>query len=134
MLFRSDRIGRKRLIEMSKIVHSPISRWPGDVTLHDTVTYPLLIKWNDSIAEAQDWTREGIDPSTRLITDQLRYRQAKLPGLVAFVESHTLRGLPVSLSVDNFPALPIGDSINLLVWLNDEIDSIIQAANEVPND
>lgn len=112
---------------MPKIIESPITRWPGSVTLKDSVSYADLIAFDDSTDDAAQYLGGEVadNPGYLQITDVNRYRLARLPGLLHFVVSHTLAGLPSPLTVDNFPALPRVESALLFAWLRDAVSAII---------
>ncbi len=113
-----------------KAITSQIERWPGTVTLRDTVGYPELIEFDDSIVASEEWLGEPLPNGYLSIKDVNRYRLARLPGLLQFIESHTLVGLPSKLTLDNFPAVPRQDATKLFAWLREEVSKIILGDSE----
>lgn len=107
---------------MSRLITSPVKKWPGTVTLADPLTFPQYIAWKDAIAGAPD-------PKE----DFTRYCAALLVGICACVEKWNLEGLG-QLSPETFPASPRRASDQLLTWLVREIDRQIMAADDTdPN-
>jgi hypothetical protein len=100
---------------MSKVLTSPVKKWPGTVTLADPLTWEQIIAWQDAVKDAQQ--HRG---------DNLRFLAAMRPGLVACVEKWELKNFTPPPAP--FPATPTDSSGKLLVWLVREIGAI---ANEV---
>jgi hypothetical protein len=117
---------------MSKTIECPVKKWAGAITLKTNVGYADMIVWDDSVNEAEQFLGDAIpdQPGYIKIIDVNRYRLARLPGLLHFVESHTLKGLPAQLDEGNFPALPPVAAARLFVWLRDEVSSIIAAEDD----
>lgn len=105
----------------------PVERWHGTLTVKTDVNYDDKIVFDDSVKEAEQFLgKESVDrPGFFTIVDVNRYNKARLPGLLRFVVSHTLYGLPVNLSVDNFPATPPIDAAMLFSWLRDCISKVM---------
>ena len=109
---------------MSKKIESPVKRFPGYVTLHDPLTYPQVMAFQDATAAAGELE----DPTwTRL-------RFALMPGILACVESWEVEGIPEEPSIDNFPATPLVSAGELVNWLQEEITTLLVEADTVPNE
>ena len=112
---------------MSKVVTSTITGFTGTLTLKDQIGYPDLIAWQDSNDDAQEFVGGDLpdQPGMVAIKDVYRYRLARLPGLIRFVEGHTLSNVPTPLTVESFPATPLLPAALLFAWLRDEVSQII---------
>ena len=108
---------------MSKLITSPVKRWPGSVTLADPLSFPQVFAFEDALAEA---TKLGED-----ITVERQY-YALLPGVCACVEQWNLDGLG-RLTAETFPATPRKSATQLLSWLMEEVSGLFREAEEIPN-
>ena len=106
---------------MSKVVTSPVKKWPGTVTLSDPLSFPQAIGFEDAI----DAVRALEDPS------QQRVNYTLLPAVLTCVEKWELEGLGDPPSP--FPATPLVASARLLAWLVQEVSRLFNEADEVPN-
>ena len=116
---------------MSRVITSPVKRWPGTVTLADPLTFPQYIAWMDAVEAAQG------DKETLTVSDAAflpRVTAAILPGICACIEAHDLKGLPPILVVETFPATPRIASGRLIAWLIGEINLLMQEAEDLPNE
>ena len=110
---------------MSKVITSPVKRWPGTVTLSDPLSYPQVFAFQNAL----DISKElGGGASV----DQFHY--ALLPGCCKCVEKWDLVGLPDVLTPDTFPATPRKSAAELVSWLIGEIVLLYQEAEEIPNE
>ena len=110
---------------MSKIITSPVERFPGTVTLSDPLTYPQLIEYvkaRDTIAEQNE----------ELTMPEINYIWLKV--IFDCVEEWRLENIPNELTVDTFPSTPFNASTKLLSWLTQEVTDLIVKAEEVPNE
>jgi hypothetical protein len=89
---------------MTRSVQSPVERWPGAIVVSDPLTLPQVAALERSIANIGAL----VDPT------QAEIELALLPGILSCVQSHTLQGLPNTLTADNFPGTPRPDAIALL--------------------
>ncbi len=106
---------------MSKVVTSPVKRFPGTVTLADPLTYPQVIAWGEALdAARQEQTRPRIN-------------YALLPGVFGCVEKWALDGVPELPTPETFPSTPLVSSAQLLSWLVGEISKLFEEAEEIPN-
>lgn len=103
------------LPEMSRVVDSPFTRWPGSVTLCDYLTLPQIIAWRNAWRHAETFTHSNGE--SQVIDDPLEYRRALLPGALGCFESFALTGLPQKLTPDNFPGAPGLEAGELANWL-----------------
>ena len=106
---------------MSKVVTSPVKKWPGTVTLADPLSFPQALAFEDAI----DAVRALEDPSTQRVNYTL------LPAVLMCVEKWELEGL--GNPPDPFPATPAQASAQLLAWLVGEVSALFREAEDVPN-
>ncbi len=127
---------------MSKVIQSPVKRWPGMVTLHDPLSYPQLIAWEDAInaadkSELADEARAK-NPDGKLTLGAIgarpRLAQTVLPGILACVEKWELQSFPEIVTLDTFPSTPRMPALMLISWLMAEINKLYDDAGEVPNE
>jgi hypothetical protein len=109
---------------MSKVVTSPVKRFPGTVTLSDPLNYPQVITLEEAISEAGKLS----EPT------QAAYNYTLLPGVLKCVEVWSLEGFPASVTADTFPATPRVPSAELLGWLIGEVVALYREADESPNE
>lgn len=100
---------------MSKVIHSPVTKFKGDVTLCDPVPYPAYIAWQKAV----DMTGEGGDTVKQL---------ELFKGVRAMVEKWEIP----NFDIDNPIATPRIPVLNLLAWVVTEIGIIIKG-DEDPN-
>lgn len=110
---------------MSKIITSPVKKWPGTVVLSDPLTFPQLFAFEDAI----NAVREGAEGMTNDKADGLL-----LPGILACVEEFQLTGFPAHPTFETFPSTPRIASNRLIAWLAKEITALYQEAETVPNE
>lgn len=104
---------------MSKIITSPVKRFPGTVTLADPLTFPQYLAWQRALNSAQAHR-----------DDNAEFVGTLLPGLFACVESWSLTGFPESVTPATFPATPRISSDRIVGWLIREIGALIREADE----
>ncbi len=109
---------------MSKVITSPVKRFPGTVTLQEPLFYPQVIAFRDAVEAA----RELPDGSS-----QLEYNHTILPGIIAVVESWDLAGVEKHPTPDTFPVTPNKSAIDLMAWLIAETSKLF-TDDEIPND
>jgi hypothetical protein len=109
---------------MSKVITSPVKKFPGTVTISDPLTYPQCFALEDGF-EAVAALDKNAGPR--------RIRYAVLPGIMACVEAWNIEGFPENVTAETFPASPGIASAELLDWLIGEITAI-QKGDEVPNE
>lgn len=108
---------------MSKVIKSPVERWPGTVTLYDPLSFPQVIGVEDAFAEVNE-----LDEDASIG----RRFGVLLEPICACVEKWELQGLgdpPVP-----FPATPRTPATELLSWLITEVSSLFAEADEIPNE
>lgn len=108
---------------MSKVITSPVDKWPGTVTLHDPLTFPQVLAFQDALDEARAL---GGEASVSKVNYTL------LPGIFQCVETWELDGIGENPTPDTFPASPALSSAKLISWLIEEVTALFQEANEVP--
>jgi len=109
---------------MSKVLTSPVKKWPGTITIPDYLNIEQAMIFEAAINEIDDKKNVGIDLA---ITSKL------VPGICICVEKWELKGLE-NISKDNYPATPKLASAELTAWLVREITKLYQEANEIPNE
>jgi hypothetical protein len=105
---------------MSKVIHSPVKKWPGTVTLQDPMLFPAYMRLKDAL-EVSSATE---DPATKM--------SLSLPGVCACVEKWELAGLG-EVTPDTFPASPLRASAELFSWLMGEVVGLLSEAEDIPN-
>ena len=108
---------------MSRVIDSPVKRWPGRVILPDYLTAPQDAAFEDALAEARNF-----DPETQ----GAHYTNALIPGVLACVEKWELEGFPQPITADNFPKTPRQSFAELLAFLIREVTKIYED-EPVPN-
>jgi hypothetical protein len=108
---------------MSKVIKSPVKRFPGEVTLSDPLTFPQVFAIQDALAEAGE-----LGPDSNV----MRYNRAILPGVLECVEKWGLKNFPKDPTPDTFPATPSLASANLVAWLISEISELFNEAEPDP--
>lgn len=115
---------------MSKVIISPIARWPGTVTLADPLTLDQALAFEEAQDEASVY-RDGLGDAGMLrpkdFTHLLKIWE---PGLLACVECADLPALPAF--PQHLPGSPGTDAKAFVVWLLGEVSRVYQGA-EVPN-
>ena len=110
---------------MSKIVQSPVKRWPGTVTLSDPLTFPQALAVEDALEAAKELGEEA---------SQRRQNYTVLPGLLGCVEKWDLDGFVENPTADTFPSTPAIASAELIGWLIEEVISLYYEAEPDPNE
>lgn len=111
---------------MSKVIQSPVARWPGSATISDPLTFPQVFIIEDALAAVEQLRADG------KATSMARINYALLPAVLGCVEQLDLKGLPERLSPETFPATPRQPSAELAAWLLREVMALFSDANEVP--
>jgi len=111
---------------MSKVISSPVSKWPGSVTLSDPLTFSQYISWRDGMQAAARYVVEK-GPDAK----QAEYDQLVLAGVRPAVEKW---GLNSGFTPDPFPATPRAASSKLIAWLVAEVSAIANEADEAVAD
>jgi hypothetical protein len=109
---------------VSKIVTSPIKRFPGTVTLSDPLTFPQLLAFRESLERASQEDGDNF----------LASNYAILPGLLACVEEVHLQGFPEPVTALTFPATPPVSTARLIAWLIGEVNTLMAEAEPDPNE
>jgi len=106
---------------MSKVVVSPVERFPGTVKLPDSLTFSQLLAWEQAMRQAEGNTLAAFGPVV-------------VGALLQIVEDWHIEGLPTPVAVETFPATPVRPVSQLLGWLITEVQGIIVEAEAVPNE
>lgn len=104
---------------MSKVITSPVARYPGTVTISDPMTAPQC--W--ALEDAREEAREKIGASEMTRKNYRAYQRLVLPAIAACVEKCDLTtdGKPVTLTPDSFPGSPVVDGMELFTWLHNAV-------------
>lgn len=124
---------------MSKVLTSPVKRWPGTITIPDFLTIDQAIKWEEAVKRADSILPEcePFKKGEKLTDKQVDNISAKtsakwvgmiLPGILACVESWN-----IGIDPNNFPATPPISRIKLISWIMSEISKLYEEENEIPN-
>jgi len=108
---------------VSKIITSPVKRYPGTVILADPLTFPQAFAFEDALAAVQEIRESG---------SMARMRYAILPGILACVEAWHLEKLPEQPALDSFPSTPRKSVAELIDWLTLEITALYRESDDVP--
>ena len=98
------------------------------MVLHDPLTYPQVIAYQDAISDVVKLMEDGKEPTLQ------RLNFALLPGIFACVEKWNLENIPENLTIESFPATPMQAAGELIDWLREEVLLLITQATEVPNE
>ena len=109
---------------MSKVITSPVDRWPGTVTLSDPLTFPQALAVEDAL--------DAVDKEAT----QRRQNYTILPGLLACIEEWHIegKGFPKSPTAETFPSTPAIAAAELIAWLIEEIIGLYYEAEPDPNE
>jgi hypothetical protein len=107
---------------MSKVITSPVQRFPGTVTLPDFLTFPQAIAWEEASREAEALKKDGAVAARSI--------QAWTKGITAVVQEWNLTGF----SVEPFQSTPRAEVVRLCSWLIDEITRLYEDTDAIPND
>jgi hypothetical protein len=113
---------------MSKIITSPVKKWPGTVTLSDPLTYPQRFAYEDAVDALAAYRREVGDDNVKIS----RANYLLLPGILACVEKWELANLPAIISPETFPASPAMSAAKLLSWLITEVVALFEESEDIP--
>jgi hypothetical protein len=108
---------------MSKVITSPVEKWPGTVTIADPLTLPQYAAWEEALPKIFGKTERGVS-ATELDV---------LPAIFKIVEKWDLTGFPTNPTIDNFPPKPALKRIALINWLANEITKLWLDDDEDPN-
>lgn len=115
---------------MSKVITSPVKRWPGTVTLSDPLTFPQVFAFEDANEAVQAEVNNGAKDDLSVA----RVSWLILPGVLSCVEAWNLKDFPAAPTVDTFPATPKLSRAYLIAWLVREITALYREAEESPNE
>jgi hypothetical protein len=112
---------------VSKVITSPVKRWPGTVTLKTTLTLPEAEAINETREVFRSWA-EGAKV-TFFSLDKPR-----IPSIIACVEKWELADFPETPTLSNFPMSPEQSRHKLIEWIWNEIKSVYDEEEEIPNE
>ena len=107
---------------MSKVITSPVKRFPGTVVISDPLSYPQLLRFREALGAVG-----GND-------DWMAVNYTVLPGVMACIEEYHLQGFPEQVTLETFPATPPVSSAKLVAWLIGEINALMAEAEPDPNE
>ena len=87
---------------MSKVIESPVKRFPGSVTLKDPLPFPLVVKWEEALAKV----KRGDDQAALLQSIE----SSLYPLVVEMVEAWDLKNVQTPVTAENFPNAVKGTS------------------------
>ena len=125
---------------MSKVITSPVKRFPGTVTIPNPPNFAQWMAWiaarQNALLEKAKETSEDAPGMTYLeLGFEDAYTVATLPGVLAVVEQWNIEGVPEAPSIATFPAAPRRSVGALVVWLAREIDAVMfEDEGESPNE
>lgn len=102
---------------MSKVITSPVKRFPGTVTIADPLTFPQAIAVERCIAAVRALENPTL----------LEVNNVWVPAIDACVEEWHLEGVNGSI-----PATPRQSSAKLVAWLINEIGVLFAESEDVP--
>lgn len=109
---------------MSKVIESPVEKFPGSVTLSDPLNMSQTLGWEKAVRAAQALAEPVF------LTD---LNAVYLPTLLACIEAWNLTGVPSSPTLETFPFSPRLASAKLIDWLIGEITKVY-AGEEIPEE
>ncbi len=144
---------------MPKLITSPVDKFPGTVTLHDPLSFPMIITIEEAVAAAGEFRTydffcgkckhevdvdqilkpcpkgEGVIMQ-RINWDESgtssEYHNALTPAVMEGVQSWALEG--VGNPPEYFPGSPATAANMLVKWIFDEIMVLYSGAGIVPNE
>lgn len=108
---------------MSKIITSPVKKYPGTVTLADPLTFPQAFAFEDALERVRE---------LRETNDLSRLRYALLEGVIPSVEEWHLENFPEQVSLETFPSTPRLPIVRLIDWLVEEVSTLYEVSEDVP--
>jgi hypothetical protein len=110
---------------MSKIVVSPVARWPGEVVLPDPLSWDQYQAFVTALRQSGELAKQpGIDVA--------ELDRVLVAGIVPCVEEWRLSGLPEGQGEDRIPPTPRSASNQLIGWLVAELSAIAFDEVEAP--
>ena len=111
---------------MPKIITSPVTKWPGTVTLPDWLSFQQEAAWEEVI--------EGLEGEQVLgLAAKAKSALLFVPVITGIVQSWDLGGgFPCPPTLDTWPATPKISSALLLAWLIGEISAMHNEATTIP--
>lgn len=103
-----------------RIITSPVKRFPGTVVMPDALTFPQFIAWHKAINTSRPMG--GAEGAHEIVK-----------GLLVIVQEWHIENLPDPLTAENFPSTPTSSVSKLLAWLRDDVDNMLDEADEAPN-
>ena len=112
---------------MSKVIESPVKRFPGTVTLKDPLPFPLVVKWEEALANVEQFDKNEKD-AKKLQKFHKEIEQYLFPILPEMVEAWNLANVQQPVTAENFPNAAKGTSARstheLVDWLIAECHAV----------
>jgi hypothetical protein len=112
---------------VSKVIPSPIKRFPGSVTIADPLTLPQV----EAIEAAVDHPKT-LEPEALYYFTV--YDKPQMSAMFACVEKWQLQNFPETVNIDTFPMSPRKASHELIKWLFGEILKVYNGELDIPNE
>lgn len=115
---------------MSKVITSPVNRFPGTVTIPSPPNFAQWMSWlaarqNALLEKAKGMGEDNPGMTYAEVGFEDAYTVATLPGILSVVEQWSIEGIPEAPSMETFPAAPRRSVGALVVWLAREIDAVM---------
>jgi hypothetical protein len=107
---------------MPKIVTSPVSKFPGTVTLLEPHNIVATLEFEKALRKYV----EQIE--AKAYRSEAQYHM--IPGIIACVQEWNLDGFPASVTLESFPTSPRNAASDVINWLFNEIHAIYQGDTE----
>lgn len=127
-----------------------MQRWAGTVTLADPLTMhqaraiemsnktpPEIERLLADLADLKEKhgeDSEEVKAFNRKRVANIYYDDFQLPAILSCVEKWELKDFPETVTLDNFPASPRGDSHLLIAWLFGEVLKVFYGESIIPNE
>lgn len=110
---------------MSKVITSPVKKWPGTVTLCDPLSLPQALAVRESYKASLELAGGAEDIEN---VDLVAFHNELAPALLDCVKSWELEGLDNPPSP--FPGTPRKSSAELMIWLTNEVTALFSEDEE----
>lgn len=121
---------------MSKVITSPVDRWPGTVYLPDPMTMPQVLAFEKALTQNNEYF-EDVDGQRVLRSNMLwgtpDSEWVKI-AILPIVEEWHLSNFPDPVTEENFPFTPRVASRELVNWLVNEIFMVYAGEVDIPNE
>jgi len=125
---------------MPKVIQSPVTQFPGTVTLYDPLTMPQVVIIDECLLNRRQYFEEvDIDGGERgYVLKGDTFPSAPdtvgVGAIVECVQEFALKNFPDKVTAETFPGSPRGPSRELISWLILEIIKVYNGETEIPNE